>query len=685
MKKIEIYRRKKTFILIMIVVSLVSLNVDKQISSANTITKPNENHLGILALTSHSAFVITNNGNFTDYGFSGTGASDDPFIIDSYNITTTNANGIYITGTTLHFVIQNCYIDALNTGIYVTNVATNTTRIVNNTCVNNNEYGMRIQQSSDSILINNNCTNNYNGFYMSSATGCTLINNTCVNSRRAIWLSSMTSITLINNTCTNNEWGIDLSLCHNSVLINNTLTNCKTGIFQDNSDNVKIENNICTSSTSYGFLISNSEDTNILFNKVMNNNHGIFITFNSLRSKVVNNTISYNTGYSITLLPDSILANNTISYNVYGLEVLESWLSNCTIEYNTFINNENGNNAGICVNTTIRNNYFYNDGLGFSVASVANQLTNTITDNWVNDRELGYFINLNNINIQETIYGQLILINCSEIIVSGQELYNTSTGISVYFCSDITIENNLCYENNLQGIYVSSSDHTIINENECSYNLENGIYVVSTNVTISDNICLNNTKSGIYFRNLIETNIVYNNCTQNLYGIYAEDSLGGVIFHNLCYKNSLYGIYIPKEDLSPWSIQEIKLAPSDSCLITYNYLIENIEYGIYVETDNNAIYNNTFYDNNLAGTSQAFDSGTGNIWYNAAASQGNYWSDWLGTGSYVIDGSAGSLDLYPFTEPIPPLVTEFNYKIINIVFILLPFITIGLVFFKRKK
>ncbi len=661
MKILTISKRKKTIILLTIFLSLLFLTGEQLYINAEMSNDLNDNEVSLLSLTPHPGFNITNNGNFTDYEFSGIGAPDDPFIIENYNITTTEENGIYITGTTLYFVIQNCYIDADNTGIYVTSVASNTTKIVNNTCVYNNDFGIRIGSSSNSTLLNNNCTNNLNGIYMSSTTGGTLINNTCVNSNRAIWLNFVPSVSLINNTCINNNWGIDLSSCHNSVIINNTFINCGSGLWQVYSDNNIVENNFCTSSSNYGFLISSSDDTIISFNEVINNNHGIYFSDNSQRSRVFNNTISNNTGYAIELCTGAIFENNTVSNNVFGLQAS---LSSCTIEYNVFINNENGNRIGNGSNSNIQNNYFYNDGLEFSGTNVADYLTTTVANNWVNDRELGYFFNLSNINIQSAIYGQLILINCSEIVITNQEIYNTTIGIKVNLCEDISINNNFCYNNSVNGILISDS----------------------LGISLSDNICLDNIGAGIYVGNSDGTSLTNNKCAYSSYGIYLHESSNVIIFHNTCEKNNLYGIYIPSQDImTPSYFQDIKKSESDLCIITYNRLIENEEYGIYIESSDNTIFNNTFIDNNLGGSSQAYDEGTGNYWYNVVTLEGNYWSDWSGTGSYSIDGSAGSVDLYPFETPIPPIIAEYNHQYLTVIITLIPLMLIGIILLKRKK
>ena len=74
-------------------------------------------------------------------------------------------------------------------------------------------------------------------------------------------------------------------------------------------------------------------------------------------------------------------------------------------------------------------------------------------------------------------------------------------------------------------------------------------------------------------------------------------------------------------------------------------------------TESNVVYGNIFYENNLGGSSQGYDDGISNVWYDAINSQGNAWSDYSGTGSYSIEGIASSVDIHPTAYP-PYLIIE---------------------------
>ena len=103
---------------------------------------------------------------------------------------------------------------------------------------------------------------------------------------------------------------------------------------------------------------------------------------------------------------------------------------------------------------------------------------------------------------------------------------------------------------------------------------------------------------------------------------------------------------------------------TNKSVISKNLFQSNDEFGVGFTTRcaDNVVYHNDFINNNRdptvpEGTTQGEDraDGLNNLWYNSALLEGNYWSDWLGEGTYQIDGSAYSEDLYPLSDPISGL------------------------------
>ncbi|MCG3260319.1 MAG: right-handed parallel beta-helix repeat-containing protein, partial [Candidatus Heimdallarchaeota archaeon] len=90
---------------------------------------------------------------------------------------------------------------------------------------------------------------------------------------------------------------------------------------------------------------------------------------------------------------------------------------------------------------------------------------------------------------------------------------------------------------------------------------------------------------------------------------------------------------------------------SENCTIFKNLISDNLNYGIVIYNGKfNIIHHNSFIDNNQ-GTTQAFDSGFSNFWFDSSTMEGNFWSDFSGIGTYTIAGPALAEDLYPLLTP----------------------------------
>ncbi len=223
----------------------------------------------------------------------------------------------------------------------------------------------------------------------------------------------------------------------------------------------------------------------------------------------------------------------------------------------------------------------------------------------------------------------------------------TTCGVGIYITGTtryFTVRN--CYVDAvLYGIYIDDvADGTaIVINNTCNNNIYGIKLDTSGSSIVSNNMC-NDKDCGILLSSSDSSTVVNNTCSNNWAGIFLSSSDSLTASNNTCSNNDL----------------GIVLGDSDFCVVTYNHLQENEECGVALasDSDNNLIHHNTFVDNFLGGTSQACDTGTDNYWHDTATKEGNYWSDWSGTGVYSIDGEANSVDLYPLDEPAEYTTTE---------------------------
>ncbi|MHA2496981.1 MAG: right-handed parallel beta-helix repeat-containing protein [Candidatus Hodarchaeales archaeon] len=191
--------------------------------------------------------------------------------------------------------------------------------------------------------------------------------------------------------------------------------------------------------------------------------------------------------------------------------------------------------------------------------------------------------------------------DCPSSIIANNTLHQNNNAINCFQSDLVTIADNVCDENEHGGITVVASDFALISRNKCftpsGVGIGTGIELgISNNSTVSNNVIRN-----------------YE------YGIRAFGTSFCRYTHNLLRDNSEYGITL---------------------------VLEAYEGGLQL----NRVFLNSFIDNNPHGTSQALDDGIGNAWFDNATAEGNYWSDWSGSGPYLIAGIAAAVDQYPLDE-----------------------------------
>ncbi|GAH02591.1 unnamed protein product, partial [marine sediment metagenome] len=202
------------------------------------------------------------------------------------------------------------------------------------------------------------------------------------------------------------------------------------------------------------------------------------------------------TGLSLFCCTYSVIINNTCeNNNDRGIEL--SYSDNSTVINNTCNNNDRGIDIWSSDSSTVANNTFTNCGLKISEETIDAYLSYTVENNWVNEKPLGFYTNLDSTIIAEPVYGQLILANCTNVIVRDQILNNATTGLSLFCCTYSVIINNTCNNNVYDGIYLYSSGSSTVTNNTCENN-NFGIYLLySGSSTVTNNTCKNNNNQGI--------------------------------------------------------------------------------------------------------------------------------------------------------------------------------------------
>lgn len=213
------------------------------------------------------------------------------------------------------------------------------------------------------------------------------------------------------------------------------------------------------------------------------------------------------------------IANNDVSGNEFGIEIRRS--SDVEIESNNLSSNRQigitiveaagvsvagngilGNAGGVAVfdstEITVANNTFVSGGLTILGRDAKFFNTHTITpDNQVNGKPLLYYKDCSGLEVDGVSIGQLIVANCTDLVVTNLEFADAGSAIQLGF-----IENGLLQANTVSdsgtGFSLSSSSNITIRRNHLSGNGVGVYYGDSTRLTVYHNNLIENVAPAWY-------------------------------------------------------------------------------------------------------------------------------------------------------------------------------------------
>ncbi len=357
----------------------------------------------------------------------------------------------------------------------------------------------------------------------------------------------------------------------------------------------------------------------------------------------VDNTIRDNSlGVRISNSNHTVLSGNEIVNNWEGIWTL--YLDSCTFHDQLIRAKNLGMLVRYSTNLSIWNNAFEGCGLGFWGIRDAGDLDHSVSANTVNDRSLVYLHGLSNITINGDDYGEVVMAGCRNTtlvnfsagnasnaiqlrscigcrVINCTTFDNSREGISILYSSACVVENSTLLRNPY-GLNIDSSSHIIVSENLFLFNFR-GISVYGTDSPLIQlNRILNTTWIGVEssYPSSKSVTIRQNRIVNSTYGIAMQYTNGGTISENTVYDCTEVGIAL-------------------------GYEATNFE---------------VFY--NMIGWNRvnARDDGGFNMW-DDGVSRGNNWTDYCGSGVYVISGAnEGAADRYPslLYDPSRPNVTQ---------------------------
>ena len=259
----------------------------------------------------------------------------------------------------------------------------------------------------------------------------------------------------------------------------------------------------------------------------------------------------------------------------------------------------------------------------------------------------------------------------------------TDTNIGIYLgkyyemgSDTVNIVNNIIISENHNGIELLGGNHSIITGNTITADYY-GIYMeYAYNSFVANNLIRSYNEDGIYLEDCPNSLISRNNCTAYYYGIYLYQSPYSTVSYNNC-SNGDRGIYLDEftegsvtNNIIIGNFMGIETNFCYDTVFTNNLLQEN-DYAIFLNfnSDSNTIHHNAFIFNDFGGTSQAYDDGAGNFWFDTSIDEGNYWyNGTVASSPYYIDGSANSVDLYPLG--VEPVISEFNFAMYSLLLLI---------------
>jgi parallel beta-helix repeat protein len=384
-----------------------------------------------------------------------------------------------------------------------------------------------------------------------------------------------------------------------------------------------------------------------------------------------------------------IISNNvkisgfTVQNGFEGFDVLSN---NCTISGNRVRANPN---VGIYLlyasnNTVIGNNATAN-GIGIELYFSSN---NTVIGNTATTNSYAGICLLGSSN--NTVIGNTATANSydgiyldhssNDTVIENNASSNVRDGIHILESSANNLVSGNTLSKNGYGAFIEASSHNTIVGNVITSNLNDGIKLNETTPPcVENNITANfisgNAVSGIFAGDNCDQNMIAkNSITANAFGVYLWGSHNNQLLGNNLTANSWDGVLLHMSSTNN-NVSDNTIAQSSNYAVeiiqdsNYNNVtgnnIANNNGGIYVGTNYNRIFHNSFQANNQHALVSL--SSTGNVWNDSYPSGGNYWSNYTGVDSYNgpyqnLTGSdgigdtnhtidAGNVDHYPLMRP----------------------------------
>ncbi len=245
-----------------------------------------------------------------------------------------------------------------------------------------------------------------------------------------------------------------------------------------------------------------------------------------------NELLGVNCGVILSESDGDTVSNNTCDTSGASLSLVDS--NDCTLADNALSSSLGvGIEIYSSVNATLKANVMTGCGLIMCPWQLEHAINHSISaDNTVNGKPVYYLSGQEGMSIPDDA-GQVILADCSDMIIEGLVLPGAAVGVMLHFSSNITVTDVESEGNYWCGVAASYCDGILIDGCSLSCNQNNGLFLDSCEGAEVRGCNVSGNHMGLIVSHCVDTLLAENLCEGNDYGLFMTDSANCTLISNV--------------------------------------------------------------------------------------------------------------------------------------------------------